>query len=267
MKFLISYIIELCQSIITCVTPCNNCFQAQLLKRVSFSCVVCIMDVSFILTQIQHLEYYRTSKERNTFKKYTYSLSTELRWSHWEQKKCFCKSVEFPQCFGDLDRLYKYTCQRALNAYKKCRESFSRIISKNHDAIYIWSISSISSFYQWANKKTLSHTTESNLATEKMYLNISAEQKEESFSSGGERLKSVYWIHNNGLRKAAKITIWMCLSISLASVLRWQWMKGNEISFWSHKDVGFVYNIHIYAIKSPKITQRARVTHQKIGQG
>ena len=160
--------------------------------------------------------------------------------------------MEFPQCFGDLDRLYKCTCQRALNAYKKCRESFSRIISKNHDAIYIWSMSSISSFYQWANKKTLSHTTESNLATEKMYLNISAEQKEESFSSGGERLKSVYWIHNNGLRKAAKITIWMYLSISLASVLRWQWMKGNEISFWSHKDVGFVYNIHIYAIKSPK---------------
>ena len=64
-------------------------------------------------------------------------------------------------------------------------------------------------------------------------------QNKECLSSCGE-----------GLRTARKITISWLQWLSLGSVLRWQKREAHEIPFWSHhsKDVGSVYNVHIYAM-------------------
>ena len=87
MKFVTSFIIQLCPLFINWVTPCNRCYQAQVLKKITFRSVMRVSRVGFILTQIQYLELCSTTRKRNIPQELHYSLSRELRWTYWEQKE------------------------------------------------------------------------------------------------------------------------------------------------------------------------------------
>ena len=84
-KFVTNFIIQLCPSFISWVPPCNRCFQAQVLKKITCSCVMWISCVGFILAQVQHLELDSTARKRNMLK--NYRLSAELRLTRWVRKE------------------------------------------------------------------------------------------------------------------------------------------------------------------------------------
>ena len=105
MKFVTNFTIQLCPSFVNCVAQCNRCFQTQVLKKITFSCVMRISCVGFIVTQIQHLELCSTTRKRNIFKKLPYSLLGEMRSTYWKQNEwlfAFLNQLN-SQCFDQLE--------------------------------------------------------------------------------------------------------------------------------------------------------------------
>ena len=118
MKFDTNVIIQLCSSLIKWVPPCNRCFQAQVLKKITFSCVIWISRVGFILNQIQHLELCSTTRKRNILKNYPplFQLSWDWHAGYKRSSVCFSKSAVFPQCFNDLEQIKLFITTSNINA-------------------------------------------------------------------------------------------------------------------------------------------------------
>ena len=111
MKFATNFIIQLCLLFINWVAPCNRCFQAQVLKEITFSFVMWISCVGFILIQIQHLVLCSTTRKINILNNYLtiFQLSWDGCAGNKRSSVFFWKSVEFPQCHDDLelDKLFR----------------------------------------------------------------------------------------------------------------------------------------------------------------
>ena len=84
---------------------CNRCFQAQVLKKITFSYMMRISRVGFMLIQIQQLELCSTTRKRNILKNYVtvFQLSWDGHTGNKRSSCLFLYSVEFPQCFDDLE--------------------------------------------------------------------------------------------------------------------------------------------------------------------